>query len=66
MIGIQNVVAEKDFVRIELDDGFYLVLNRDGMIVGRGQDDDPAEHAHLDWEAADQIARTIMASKARS
>ena len=50
------------YVRIELEEGFYIVLNASGMTVGRSQPGVAAvPHAHLDGEAAGQIARTIQA-----
>jgi hypothetical protein len=58
-MGIINVVQMTGEVRIELEDGFYISLNRGGMIVGKERAPQD-EHAHVSALGADQIARTIM------
>jgi hypothetical protein len=63
MDGILKVEQTESFVRIELQDGFALVLNSGGMIVVKDGPEMVHPHAHLDWEAAGQVARTIMSSR---
>ena len=60
MEGIQAVVQGEGFVRIELDDDFYVALNSGGAIVGYSNGTPQDDHAHLDPEAAKQVARTIL------
>lgn len=64
MDGIHTVRDDGETVEITLYDGFYIHLSREGVSIGRHEEtDDP--HTHLDWEAADQIARTLMTARNR-
>lgn len=58
--GITKVVQGDGWVRIELDDEFYIALNNDGMIIGRSNGTEQDDHAHVSALGADQIARTVM------